>query len=82
MRARTKAGTRTYIIDRLFRDQDNVKWIVDFKTSHHEGADIEAFLDRERERYAPQLQAYLAVVDSTYGGLYFPLLNGWRQIGR
>ena len=38
-RTHTKEGMRTYIIDRLFRDHDGVQWIVDFKTSRHEGAD-------------------------------------------
>ena len=38
------------VIDRTFRGADNTRWIVDYKTSSHEGADVEAFLDRERER--------------------------------
>src|SRR5438093_298852 len=31
---------------------------LDYKTSRHEGADLEAFLDCKRERYAPQRRAY------------------------
>jgi ATP-dependent exoDNAse (exonuclease V) beta subunit len=70
---------RTYIIDRLFRDRDNVLWIIDFKTSRHEGADVDAFLDRERERYAPQIRGYSAAIKGARAGLYFPLLRGWRE---
>jgi ATP-dependent helicase/nuclease subunit A len=54
---------------------------VDYKTSRHEGADVEAFLDRERERYAPQLGAYARLVgrERPRLGLYFPLVAGWRE---
>jgi ATP-dependent helicase/nuclease subunit A len=58
-----------------------VRWIVDYKTSRHEGADREAFLDREQDRYRAQLEAYaraLAPGDATLG-LYFPVLSAWRQ---
>jgi ATP-dependent helicase/nuclease subunit A len=74
------------VIDRLFVDSDGRQWIVDYKTSSHEGTDIEGFLDRERERYAAQLARYAAVVGRPAGndrgvmlGLYFPLLGGWRE---
>jgi ATP-dependent exoDNAse (exonuclease V) beta subunit len=69
----------TYVIDRLFRGADGVEWLVDYKTSRHEGADVEAFLDRERDRYTPQLKAYGALRVGSRQGLYFPLLRGWRE---
>jgi ATP-dependent exoDNAse (exonuclease V) beta subunit len=70
----------TYVIDRLFRDADGVEWLVDYKTSRHEGADLEGFLDRERERYTPQLRTYAALRNGSRQGLYFPLLAGWRPL--
>ena len=71
-------------LDRTFVDEHGVRWIIDYKTSLHEGAGLAAFLDRERERYHAQLERYaqlLARVDSRpiRLGLYFPLLNGWRE---
>jgi hypothetical protein len=54
---------------------------VDYKTSSHEGADVEAFLEREKERYRAQLERYAAVLSDSRGvglSLYFPLLGGWR----
>jgi ATP-dependent exoDNAse (exonuclease V) beta subunit len=78
MRVRTTEGVRSYVMDRVFRDPDGALWIVDYKTSRHEGADVDAFLDRERERYAPQLDAYASAVGGAKRGLYFPLLSGWR----
>ena len=70
------------VIDRMFRDADGKRWIVDYKTSIHEGADVETFLDREHERYRAQLARYAAAVggaQATMLGLYFPLLVGWRE---
>ena len=71
-------------IDRTFVDGDGTRWIVDYKTGTHEGADVNAFLDREQERYREQLEQYAALMremDSRpiWLGLYFPLLNGWRE---
>jgi ATP-dependent exoDNAse (exonuclease V) beta subunit len=80
LRAIADAQLRTYVIDRLFRTKDNVEWVVDYKTSRHEGADLEAFLNRELDRYASQLRAYGALRTEARQGLYFPLLRGWREV--
>lgn len=77
MRVRSEKGTRHYVMDRVFREE-GVLWIVDYKTSSHEGSDVEAFLDRERDRYAVQLEAYSTILSNSRLGLYFPLLRGWR----
>jgi ATP-dependent exoDNAse (exonuclease V) beta subunit len=68
-------------VDRVFRTVEDVRWIVDYKTSRHEGADREAFLDSERERYRGQLEAYARALASgeTRLGLYFPVLSAWRE---
>ena len=71
-----------WIIDRTFIDENRCRWIVDYKTSSHEGSDIEAFLDHEKTRYAAQLERYAQLLGSEAPvrlGLYFPLLNGWRE---
>jgi ATP-dependent exoDNAse (exonuclease V) beta subunit len=80
LRQHTQGGMRTHVIDRLFRTRDEVEWVVEYKTSRHEGTDIEAFLDRERERYAPQLKAYGELRRGSRQGLFFPLLRGWREL--
>ena len=71
----------SYVMDRTFRDDDGKRWIVDYKTSSHEGGDVDAFLDRERVRYEAQLARYAAALGEapTRLGLYFPLLAGWRE---
>src|SRR5438045_2351297 len=50
IRVRTDGVSHTYVMDRVFRTTDGVRWIVDIKTSRHEGADIERFLNQEKER--------------------------------
>ncbi len=79
MRAFADGRFRTCIVDRVFRDQGRL-WIVDYKTSRHEGAGLDAFLDRELERYKPQLLGYQSVFREASLGLYFPLLKGWREL--
>ena len=71
------------VVDRSFV-AGGVRWIVDFKTGGHEGADVETFLDREKERYRDQLHRYARFVSSLDShpirlGLYHPLLRGWRE---
>lgn len=75
-------------LDRSFIDQ-GTRWIIDYKTASHEGADREHFLDEEQARYRDQLEAYARLVrqwDQAAGrdlpihlGLYFPLMQGWRS---
>jgi ATP-dependent helicase/nuclease subunit A len=73
-------AARRLVIDRLFQDEAGERWIVDYKTSGHEGADATAFLDRERERYVAQLERYATALGGVdRRGLYFPLLRGWRE---
>jgi ATP-dependent exoDNAse (exonuclease V) beta subunit len=79
LRVRSRDAIRSYVIDRLFRDVGGERWIVDFKTSRHEGGGLEAFLDEQQTRYEPQLNAYAAAFGKARLGLYFPLLRGWRE---
>jgi ATP-dependent exoDNAse (exonuclease V) beta subunit len=70
-------------LDRTFVFEGR-RWIVDFKTSQHEGGSVTAFLDSEVARYAPQLERYaraIAAIDArpVQLGLYFPLLGQLRS---
>jgi hypothetical protein len=71
-------------IDRSCVDEHGQRWIVDWKSSGHEGGDLDTFLRSELERYAPQLRLYARLVQSldprpVRVGLYFPLLGQWRE---
>jgi len=82
----TAAGRLTnVVIDRCFVDRDGIRWVVDFKTSPHEGGGLEAFLARELERYRAQLNTYAQLARAlgpqpVRAGLYFPLLGAFREL--
>jgi len=80
----TPAGLDHVRLDRTFVDEHGTRWIIDFKTSAHEGGARTAFLDSEVERYRPQLERYadaMAAIDRRpiRVGLYFPLLQAFRN---
>jgi hypothetical protein len=76
---RLRIPGRSFRIDRYIEDEKGAKWVVDYKTSAHEGGGLDAFLDQQRERYAAQLDSYADAVGGARRGLYFPLLQGWRE---
>ena len=79
-----------HILDRSFVDTQGVRWIIDYKTSQANGAEIEAFIAAKRAQYQPQLERYRQLVqqlDPTHPiqtALFFPLLPQgarWQVIG-
>ena len=73
------------IFDRMLIDEEGVRWVIDYKTSTHEGGAIGAFLEQELQRYRPQLERY-ALLAAQLGAepvrtaLYFPLLGEFREL--
>ena len=76
------------VLDRTFVDEAGVRWIIDYKTGTHEGADVENFLAQQKDRYREQLERYARLMmqrDANYVGrpirlgLYFPLLGEWLE---
>lgn len=73
------------VIDRSFIDKTGTRWVIDFKTSRHEGGGLETFLEQEMDRYRPQLETYVALAKGmgtapVRAGLYFPLLDVFREM--
>jgi ATP-dependent helicase/nuclease subunit A len=71
------------VIDRTFVDKQGTRWIIDYKTGSHAGGGLEEFLDREQQRYQPQMEKYARAMSSMENrrimlALYFPLMQGWR----
>ena len=71
------------VVDRTFIDANGTRWIVDYKTSAHEGGGLQEFLDDQQRRYRDQLERYARLL-APLGrpvrlGLYFPLLDEWRE---
>ena len=90
---------RTVQVDRIFRagpspqtlaasPDEDTWWIIDYKTAHQEGLDPAALLPELRRQFAPQIEAYAAVLRNLRGagihlcaGLYYPrmaLFDWWR----
>lgn len=72
------------IIDRTFVDKDGIRWIIDYKTGSHSGGSLDEYLDREQERYSPQLTGYADIMSNLEDNpvrvaLYFPMMAGWRE---
>jgi ATP-dependent helicase/nuclease subunit A len=72
------------VIDRSFIDENGTRWVIDFKTSPHEGGRLDDFIERELERYRGQLQKYAALArglgpEPVRAALYFPLLGVFRE---
>jgi ATP-dependent exoDNAse (exonuclease V) beta subunit len=80
----TDTGLEHLRLDRTFIDAGGTRWIIDYKTSRHEGGHADAFMDAEVGRYRAQLERYAAAMASIDSrpirvGLYFPLLAGFRD---
>ena len=82
--SRSRGEVVRVVFDRSFIDEQGIRWVIDYKTSQHSGGNLEEFLDREVERYRPQLQRY-GMLAKRMGpepvrlGLYFPLMRAWRE---
>ena len=70
------------LVDRTFIDA-GARWIIDFKTSEHQGGKLEEFLDEQQRRYRDQMERYARILAALGNpvrlGLYFPLLDEWRE---
>ncbi len=70
------------LVDRTFIDE-GIRWIIDFKSSEHQGGNLPAFLDEQQRRYSDQMERYAGILAALGNpvkvGLYFPLLDEWRE---
>lgn len=74
------------VIDRTFIDENEIRWIIDYKTSMPEEETIEAFLIREKNHYQTQMQSYyeafrLREARQIKLALYFPSVPAWIEWG-
>ena len=77
---------KRFVIDRSFVDNEGARWIIDYKTSAHEGGNLEGFIDEEVLRYTEQLRGYRDAMQMLEPervirtALYFPLLQVFREL--
>jgi len=80
-----EGSIESIVIDRVRIDDDGTHWIVDYKTSSHEGGNLTNFLAAETDRYRPQLGKYAELYRNYSGAevrcaLYFPLLQEFVEV--
>jgi len=85
IRGRTDEGTEMVILDRTFVDEKGVRWIIDYKTSEHEGSGRESFLEDQAALHRDRLLRYARFMQALDPrpirlALYFPLLSEFREI--
>ncbi len=73
------------VIDRSFVDEAGTRWVIDFKTSVHEGGRLDEFIGQQLERYRGQLETYTTLArglgpEPVRAALYFPLLGVFREL--
>ena len=73
------------VLDRVRIDENGDHWIIDYKTSSHEGGNLKGFLQAEVDRYTPQIQKYAEIYEAFAGtqprcALYFPLLREFVEV--
>ncbi len=78
-------NVQSVVLDRIHVDGDGVHWIIDYKTSSHEGGDLAGFIEQEKDRYRPQLEKYAAIYRNLTDApvktaLYFPLLQEFVEV--
>jgi ATP-dependent exoDNAse (exonuclease V) beta subunit len=82
----SEGGSETGVMDRTFVDEEGTRWIVDFKTTTHEGGGLDAFLHEQAERHRPQLARYAQLMRlreparPVKAALYYPLLGRFCEV--
>jgi ATP-dependent exoDNAse (exonuclease V) beta subunit len=83
------AGKRVpAVIDRTFIDQQDVRWVIDYKVTRPKADESEdSFYRCKAEQYSGQLRSYKQLLEALEPdrkirmALYFPLFDGWCEIG-
>ncbi|OGT58441.1 MAG: hypothetical protein A3F14_01450 [Gammaproteobacteria bacterium RIFCSPHIGHO2_12_FULL_43_28] len=73
------------VIDRTFIDENNVRWIIDYKTATLTHADIDRFIREEEVKYREKMATYSEAMRFLDDrpirlGLYFPSLPAWHVL--
>ncbi len=73
-----------FVVDRTFIDEDNQRWIIDYKAVNYQGKHLSQFLQNEKDKYQSQLGNYAVLLSQPcskkiHFGLYFPLLPDWIE---
>lgn len=81
---KTPFGVDNIVIDYSFVDKAGIRWIIDYKLTHHQAL-TESVLAEEVAKYRPQLAKYRQILSRLEQrpircGLYFPLAKVFSEI--
>lgn len=81
----SKDGIEQFIIDRAFVDENQIRWIIDYKTTAFSENDLAYFFDKEEKKYKEKMLKYKEAMQLLHKqpvkiGLYFPALPAWYEI--
>lgn len=73
------------VIDRTFVDDNNIRWIIDYKSTLLVSGQLSDFLTREAAKYAKKLALYQHALQNydqreVRVGLYFPMIPAWHEL--
>lgn len=78
--------SKQFIIDRTFVDENNIRWIIDYKTTAQpsEKDDLLTFLQEEEKKYQQPMWHYFQAIREIDHrpirmGLYFPAIPAWHE---
>jgi ATP-dependent helicase/nuclease subunit A len=74
-----------FIIDRTFVDENDIRWVIDYKTSTPAQENLADFFKSEQQKYHSKMWHYFQAIREIDQrpirmGLYFPLLPAWHEI--
>lgn len=75
---------KNIVIDRTFIE-DDIRWIIDYKTAHDKNIKLEDFIAAEEDKYREQMYKYAEAMQLREDrpiklGLYFPAVPAWREV--
>lgn len=82
---RIDTAPKQFIIDRTFVDENNIRWIIDYKTTIQDSQDdLQKFLKLEQAKYQQQMWYYFQAIREIDPrpirmGLYFPAIPAWHE---
>lgn len=77
-------NSKQVIIDRTFIDENNIRWIIDYKTTNETFDDIKTFIETAKLAHQKQVEVYADALkhfgtEKIFAGLYYPLQKIWIQ---
>ncbi len=80
----TLKNGKQIIIDRTFIDENNIRWIIDYKTTDETIEAVDDFIKTAKQQHLKQIENYAAAIkhfgnEKIHAALYYPLQKIWIE---